>query len=108
MTASHTTNVIAVDIGNSRMKVGRFAPDVASAANLPLPNATLDLVIDHASGAFDALQLAEWCRQYAGDGARFLVASVHRGAADRLQTQVLAWAKGKGIENEVRRITFRD
>jgi type III pantothenate kinase len=108
MPKSLTTNVIAVDIGNSRMKVGQFAPVATLATRLPFPETTLDLAIDHATGEFDASRLAAWCDQLARDGTPWLVASVHRGATDRLEAHVSAWAKGADVESEVRRITYRD
>jgi type III pantothenate kinase len=108
MPKSPTTNVIAVDIGNSRMKIGRFAPRSTSGAELPVPDATFDLAIDHATGEFDASRLAKWCDEHVRDDAQWLVASVHRGAADRFEIHVSEIAKRSGTRCRVRRLAYRD
>ena len=64
MSGKRDSNLIAVDIGNSRLKAGRIMrgrdrPPVSSASDLPVPDATLDLTIDHATGRFDEKRLAE-------------------------------------------------
>lgn len=84
------TNLIAVDIGNSQMKLGHFAlepGDLAAAQSLPDPLATFELLIDHATGAFDEPRLAEWAAGQPLKAAHWRIGSVHRGAAERL----MAW-----------------
>jgi type III pantothenate kinase len=108
MPESPTTNVTAVDIGNSRMKIGRFAPRSTSGAELPVPDAIFDLAIDHATGEFDARRLAEWFDEHVRDDAQWLVASVHRGAADRFEIHVSDIAKRSGTRCRVRRLAYRD
>jgi len=106
-------SLIAVDIGNSRMKIGRIArgggQSSKSADNeLPLPEATIDLAIDHATGSFDTGRLVAWCDEHARDNAPWLVASVHRGAADRLVAAMTTWASQARVECSIRRLTYRD
>ncbi len=108
MPESPTTNVTAVDIGTSRMKIGRFAPRSTSGAELPVPDAIFDLAIDHATGEFDARRLAEWFDEHVRDDAQWLVASVHRGAADRFEIHVSDIAKRSGTRCRVRRLAYRD
>jgi type III pantothenate kinase len=108
MRNSPNTNVIAVDIGNSRMKVGRYAPGASVDVGLPIPEATFDLTIDHATGEFDTGRFDAWCDDQVRDGAQWLVASVHRGATDRFEAHALEWAKRSGADSSVRRVTYRD
>lgn len=108
--ASH---LIAVDIGNSRMKIGRIARGSAlsptlAADELPVPDAAIDLAIDHATGSFDEARLAAWCDEYSRDNAEWYVASVHRGAADQLTSAVTKWATQARVECPIRQITYRD
>jgi type III pantothenate kinase len=108
-----SSQLIAVDIGNSRMKVGRVTRGHQSstapcASDLPIPNASIDLRIDHATGGFDDVQLVAWCEEHARDNAAWHVASVHRGAADRLADAVAKWATHTGVECPLRRLTYRD
>lgn len=88
--ANGTDNLVAVDIGNSQMKLGVFvlaAADGADVLSLPEPLATLDLPIDHATGQFDDSRLADWCTEQQLARALWRIGSVHRGAAERL----VAW-----------------
>ncbi len=105
MLDSAELNLIAVDIGNSRMKIGRFwrgCDDPPIRANeLPLPIATFDLAIDHATGEFDVGRLEAWRVENVRGRATWLLASVHRAAADRL-------ARIVGRDGTVRRLTYRD
>ena len=88
--SSHPTPVtavrdlIAVDIGNSRLKVGRFELHSALRSPLPEPVETLTLPIVNKTGEFDAGRFRAWCDEHVDERARLLVASVHRGATSRL------------------------
>jgi type III pantothenate kinase len=108
-----STELIAVDIGNSRMKIGRVARGrhqsaSSTAIELPAPNVTTDLKIDHATGRFDEARLAAWCDEHSRGPVEWYVASVHRGAADRLSAAVTGWAQRTGVECPIRRLTYRD
>ena len=59
------TTLIAVDIGNSRIKLGRF-DRTASPRELPEPTATLELPLTSKPGDFDAAPLAAWCGRAGG------------------------------------------
>lgn len=84
MSGSPTSPLVAVDIGNSRMKFGLF--DSARGDSLPEPLRTLDLPPD---GPFDALaDLASAARS----PAAWRIASVHRRSSGRL----LDWLRDAG------------
>jgi hypothetical protein len=57
MTDTSEMTLIAVDIGNSRMKLGRFTrgrnQSALGTTELPAPESTIDLAIDHATGGFN-------------------------------------------------------
>jgi type III pantothenate kinase len=92
-------DLIAVDIGNSWIKLGRFEGSIgAKAATLPEPAATLELPLTNRGGEFDGKRLAAWCAENCAAGATWRVGSVHRGAAEQLAAVV----------NEVRLSTSRD
>jgi type III pantothenate kinase len=106
-------NLIAVDIGNSRMKLGVFAREggqaaVTSTLELPTPEAMFDLEIKHSTGEFNAVRLQTWLSEHVKNVAECRVASVHRAAADRLEACVTEWARTGGRGCQVQRITFRD
>jgi type III pantothenate kinase len=100
--------MIAVDLGNTRMKLGRFARDGRKGDALPEPVATFDVPISHESGEFDTQRLIAWCEEFVSGQSAWLVASVHRGAADRLDATVAEWAQRSGVECPIRRLTYRD
>ena len=91
--------LVAVDIGNSGIKLGRFAcaTDTGEFGDqLPVPSATLELPIEHATGAFDAAQLSEWCdveceRGYAAGPLAAYIEGRRRGAGRDDQFVGIAW-----------------
>lgn len=92
--ADDGANLVAVDIGNSQMKLGVFAlvaTDGADVLSLPEPLVTFDLPIDHTTGQFDESCLADWCTEQHLAHARWRIGSVHRGAAE----QLVAWISAK-------------
>src|SRR3954469_11850893 len=104
-------NRIAVDIGNSRIKFGQFRRDTKAGSQpqtLPEPSAVFDLSIINKSGDFDVKSLGGWADSHITESTDWLIASVHRGAAERL-TRVLgecaARSKAKGL---IRQLTYRD
>jgi type III pantothenate kinase len=108
MSAGAESNLIAVDIGNSRMKIGRFGPQNVAAADLPTPVHTFDLAITDRHGQFDATRLHSWYEEYATEGVAWLVASVHRGAATRLSQKLVKWANHSGRDCKFRQLSYRD
>ena len=110
--------LIAVDIGNSRIKLGRFcaasgrgheasAGTGSAPQSLPEPAGTLELPLANQAGDFDAAPLAPWCDSPAA-AAAWLVSSVHRGAAERLATAVGTLAKARVADWPLRLLTYRD
>src|SRR3989304_8788587 len=83
MMPQSTDTLIAVDIGNSRIKLGRF-DRAARSRELREPTATLELRFSNQAGDFDAERLATWCRDEVLGDAAWLTSSVHRGGAERL------------------------
>lgn len=103
--------LIAVDIGNSRMKLGLFPPAAevgGEAAALPTPASVLELPITHATGEFDAAKLADWCKVHEFSPAHWLVASVHRGAADRLAASIHEQSDRSGRQWAMKQLSHRD
>lgn len=112
MTETPALTLMAVDIGNSRMKIGRIARENDRTSHnvcaLPAPTETLELTIDHGAGSFDERRLAAWCGDHARHSTAWYVASVHRRAAERMTAAVNHWAMSAGVECEIRRLTYRD
>ena len=115
MTSMHErpglSNLIAVDIGNSRIKLGAFSLDGAATGlghSLPEPAATFDLPIDNETGSFDADRLRAWCEKCQLRDATWQVASVHRAAAARLIATLAEWAGLSAIAGPARLLTYRD
>jgi len=112
--AGETASLVAVDIGNSQMKLGQFARQNKSAAPpadatpLPEPIATLELPIVHKTGLFDLKLLAAWCEQHLSPDTHWSIGSVHRGAGSLLAATIAAWAKQLKIEWPTRTLTYQD
>jgi type III pantothenate kinase len=105
-------SLIAVDIGNSRMKFGRFLrPTDAEKSHqflrLPEPTGTFDVPINRA-GEFDVDLLLNWCHKHVREATTWLIGSVHRGAGDRLADVVESWTTQSNIQCELRRLTYFD
>jgi type III pantothenate kinase len=115
-----SVNLMAVDIGNSRIKIGQFPGEcaadkaaprhVSSTDNrlLPEPVATFDLAISSERGLFDAACLTAWCEEHRSESVMWFVASVHRAAAARLTTTLQDWAKQAKDEWPIKFLTYRD
>ena len=113
-------NLIAVDIGNSRIKLGFFRQagkgendaelraQSAATGQLPEPIATLDLSISNTTGEFDVTILVDWCRERLSRDMSWLIASVHRAAAARLTSALADLASQSGTDWEIRQLTYRD
>jgi type III pantothenate kinase len=102
------STLIAVDIGNSRMKLGRFSGGAPATGTLAKPEATLELPISHATGEFDREQLRSWCDEQLRSESEWLVGTVHRKAGERLAAAVEEWSTRSGIDCEFRKLTYRD
>jgi type III pantothenate kinase len=98
---------VAVDIGNSRIKIGRF--NRADQSPLPQPASILDISItDHATGHFDAAELDAWCRTNVSSRTEWLIGTVHRTAGQRLVAAANDWSQRTQIECPTRILSFRD
>jgi type III pantothenate kinase len=73
------STLIAVDVGNSRIKLGRFEQASLSTA-LPVPMATLEMRIESRAGEFDAAPMDSWCAAHVAGDAVWRISSVHRDA----------------------------
>jgi type III pantothenate kinase len=112
------SNLIAVDIGNSRIKIGRFnrAQAAANAAQiapqapvqLPEPLSTCELPITNHAGQFDTTRLRTWCDDNIHGPGDWLIASVHRGATKLLSTTLRDGAKQLQHECVIRQLNYRD
>ena len=104
---SSMPDCVAVDIGNSRIKIGRF--DRANKSPLPEPASILDLSItDHANGHFDSTELDAWCRNNILGPTEWLVGSVHRTAGQKLIGAVNDWSRRSQIQCRTRTLSFLD
>jgi type III pantothenate kinase len=88
-------NLIAVDIGNSRIKVGQFDLPLRSTP-LPTPTYTLELPLSNRDGDFDATPLEPWCKALANGKAVWRIATVHSGATTRWSDAVNKLAHSLG------------
>ncbi|HEX5472415.1 MAG TPA: type III pantothenate kinase [Lacipirellulaceae bacterium] len=114
------SDLIAVDIGNSRIKLGRFQRDgiekAAISADNPAvdthrlsePIATVELPIINTSGVFDQARLAAWCKQERLGSIEWRVASVQRAAAIRFASALADLAKQHAFNWPVQHLTFCD
>jgi type III pantothenate kinase len=75
--------LVAVDIGNSRIKLGLFDAPLDS-ASLPAPTQTLELLLTNHDGDFSASPLEHWCRTHERSNVIWRICSVHGGAKARL------------------------
>jgi type III pantothenate kinase len=106
-TTSMSPALIAVDIGNSGIKLGRFTRERNASefgGRLPEPSATLELPIDHVTGSFDASQLAQWCASNTSVHTCWSIGSVHRGAGELLAAMIDSWARQLKIVWPIRRL----
>jgi type III pantothenate kinase len=99
--------LLAVDIGNSRIKLGLFS-NVATAASLPVPAKTLELPLENRDGDFDRAALEAWCDANLAGDAAWWISSVHSGAAERWLGIVKRIAKQQGRDWSLRRIANDD
>jgi type III pantothenate kinase len=104
---SHDT-LIAIDIGNSRLKFGLFDRAATDEVQLPEPIDTLGLPHEDGTGGFDVGALAAWCDKHQVADAAWIVSSVHRGTSDRLAAAVGDLARSRKCDWPVRLLTNRD
>jgi type III pantothenate kinase len=72
-------SLIAVDIGNSRIKLGQFdLPPLPEP--LPTPNLALDVAIDNRDGDFEISRIKSWAETNVSGDSKWLISSVHSQA----------------------------
>ena len=120
MSPKLAATLIAVDIGNSRIKLGRFnraghcagaatsRPPPITALLLPEPAETFELTLAEHSGSFDWQPLNDWCTEHVDSNARWSVASVHRGATERFTSSVNDLAKERNADWSIHQLSYRD
>jgi len=79
MAPLHSRPLLAVDIGNTRIKLGLFDQPLGPAA-VPLPTRWLGLDTDE----WDPVEIAVWLAPHGPADVDWRIASVHRPAASRL------------------------
>ena len=95
--------LIAVDIGNARMKFGWFADgSTASTADHPVPEPDAVLQLDGRRPAFD--RLAAWLNSHSGGLLRWLIGSVNRPTTTRL----LDWVREHRTADVARLLSSSD
>src|SRR4051812_22079875 len=105
------SDLIAVDVGNSRIKVGQFRRELKTAmrdGTLPEPLATFDLPIFNKAGDFDTNRLSNWMNSHISEPRQWLIASVHRGATERLIRMLHNLVTASHANCSIRQLTYRD
>lgn len=87
-------SLVAVDIGNSRMKLGRFDRDSQSPMGLPEPVETLAVAPGEEPGSYDVAPLADWLAEFVLPGTPFVVGSVNRPGASVLANFLREYSGG--------------
>jgi type III pantothenate kinase len=104
---STPTTLIAADIGNTRVKLGRFDRNTAT-HGLPEPTATCELPLENKAGDFDTGRFGDWCRANIAGDAAWVLSSVHRGATEKLQATLTAIRNQSGHDWNCRQLLFAD
>ena len=117
---SPAPSVVAVDIGNSQIKLGLFVGstgcDTTPPSNslpiapppLPEPQETLLLPLLDRGGQFDAQPLDIWIRTHGLSTADWRLAGVHRGATDNVERCVRRWLAADSRPAGIHRLTSAD
>jgi pantothenate kinase type III len=104
--------LVAVDVGNSQMKLGFFPDDDRCEKKrsdlLVEPSQTFELPIIHENGLFEFKVLSSWCEQQLTGDARWLVGSVHRSAGELLGALIGAWIEQSDLNWSIRQLTYSD
>jgi type III pantothenate kinase len=102
-----SATLVAVDIGNSRIKLGQF--DAARrSAQILLPAEPLELTVAHRTGEFDLELFDAWCRKHAAGEAIWRLSSVHRRATERLTAAASTTSKRLGYRWKLHQIAHRE
>ncbi|MCO6044984.1 type III pantothenate kinase [Aeoliella sp. ICT_H6.2] len=77
-------SLVAVDIGNSRLKLGRFDRESGLHAGLPEPVETLAIPLAERRAEFDVAGLADWLSEHVAPGTPIVIGSVSKPATTAL------------------------
>ncbi|QDU53894.1 type III pantothenate kinase [Aeoliella mucimassa] len=102
----HQGTVVAVDIGNSRIKLGLFHLQPSADTGLPQPAATVTLAPDSPGEACNVEPLGEWLAETISPGTPLVVASVSRPGTQALKDYLAA--HHDGAWNQLRVLTNAD
>ncbi|MBS0209504.1 MAG: type III pantothenate kinase [Planctomycetes bacterium] len=106
MTPATGAELVAVDVGNSRVKLGRYASLDAAAGALPQPTSMLDVVPSLEANSATASPwnaLDAWLADRRASEFRWLIGSVQRAVA----TQLVDWLQSRGV-TQVTLLAARD
>ncbi len=101
-------SAVAVDVGNSQIKLGQFSSGLHPAGRLLEPIATLELPIEQQTGKFEPTPLCAWCEQHLSSHTFWSIASVYRSAAASFIATISAWAKQLDLDWPIRQLTYQD
>jgi type III pantothenate kinase len=110
-------SIVAVDIGNSRVKLGRFdrtlkdeAPRQAGPQSipggLPVPAETLTIAHGESGGGYDVAPLADWLAECVAPGTLVVIGSVSRPGTAMLREFLDEY--GGGQWNHIREVATSD
>lgn len=105
--SSNPSTLVAVDIGNSRIKLGRFDRAPVS-RGFPDPTASLELRLANRAGDFDRESLTAWCRANINSDSAWVLSSVHRGATEQLSAAIASLSAELCRTWKVRQLAFAD
>jgi pantothenate kinase type III len=106
--SQRAATVVAVDVGNSQIKLGQFANRGDDDNSLPEPLATLELTLSNVDALFDVIALSKWCTQHLSPETVWLIGSVNRRAGELLSVTVSDWARQLELAWPVKLLTYRD
>ena len=102
----HLQSIVAVDIGNSRIKLGRFDRESDAEAGLPEPAKAIVVGPDELGDGYDVTPLADWLAKLVAPGTPFFVGSVSRPGTTALRA--LLHDYNGGHWDNVRELTSSD
>lgn len=99
MTPKESPALVAVDIGNTRVKFGLFGPE---SRGQPLPTPQREFSAPTADGGFD--ELLEWLRPLDAESVSWWIGSVNRPATTRL----VDWLRDRAAPGQITLLSAAD
>ncbi len=78
-------SIVAVDVGNSRTKLGRFDRQTPASLGLPEPVETIAVGPSETGSGYEVAPLADWLAEMVAPGTPFFIGSVNRPGTAALQ-----------------------